>query len=166
MERKALLAHPVGFSFFGKEYYPLMRIDGHVFLRTNSATVGAVSVCEEVKCEGPGRVLGTLSLGLRTPLVPGLGGDKVAPAAQPEKALLLLCRSRVALGPCACALPLLPRDRLIKSRDLLGKLCSNLSSPLQFSYVLAGNRFFFGGGLDSCRRLMGYRRLVSLPGVT
>ena len=60
MERKALLAHPVGFSFFGKEYYPLMRIDGHVFLRTNSATVGAVSVCEEVKCEGPGRVLAFL----------------------------------------------------------------------------------------------------------
>ena len=102
MEGKALLAHPVGFSFFGKEYYPLMRTDGHVFLRTNSATVEAVSVCREVKCGGPGHILGTLSLGLRTPIVPGLRGDKVAPAAQPEKALLLLCRSHVALGPCAC----------------------------------------------------------------
>ena len=145
MEGKALLAHPVGFSFFGKEYYPLMRTDGHVFLRTNSATVEAVSVCREVKCGGPGHILGTLSLGLRTPIVPGLRGDKVAPAAQPEKALLLLCRSHVALGPCACQLSPPATRRLIKSRELLGKLCSDWSSPLQFSYVLAGNRFFWGG---------------------
>ena len=46
MEGKALLAHPMGFSFFGKEY-PLMRTDGHVFLRTNSATVEAVLCAEK-----------------------------------------------------------------------------------------------------------------------
>ena len=38
-EKKVLVltvAFPLGSYFFGKEYYPLMRIDGHVFLGTNS----------------------------------------------------------------------------------------------------------------------------------
>ena len=33
----------------------------------------------------------------------------------------------------------------MKGREVPGKLCSSLSSPLQFSYVLAGNRFFWEG---------------------
>lgn len=32
------VTHTFGFPFFGKEYYPLMRTDGHVFLRTNSVS--------------------------------------------------------------------------------------------------------------------------------
>ena len=53
-------------------------------------------MCREVKRGGPGCVLGTLFLGLRAPLVLGLGDDKIAPAAQPEMAPLLL---QVTRGP-------------------------------------------------------------------
>lgn len=44
-EAKVLTVQNLGFYFFGKEY-PLVRIDGHVFLRTNlvSCKLPAISV--------------------------------------------------------------------------------------------------------------------------
>lgn len=52
-EDKSAVTHPFGFYFFGKEYYPLMRTDGHVFLRTNSVTVEAVLCAEKSAPQWP-----------------------------------------------------------------------------------------------------------------
>lgn len=116
-----------GFYFFGKEHYPLVRTDGHVFLRTGPVSHKQNNLCargslhpehpavwgvRRLKDEGRARALTSSSSPSFLPhgvlQEPGGRGVRIAPDSHKRPSRLLLrCRPAqgVVLGPLPSELP-------------------------------------------------------------